>query len=278
MNLNWLQSGLYGFISGFLDILPVSAPAHKVLLLKFLGGYTGTETMDFLIHLGIFAGLYYSCQSQIIRINRARALARIPKRRRRRPLDIRSLMDWSMLKTMLIPVVLGLFLYQYGVKLNGNLMLIAIFLLVNGVVLYIPQFFPSSNRDSRTLSRVEGLLVGLGATVSVLPGMSAVGAAISIGSLCGIDRTYSLTMALMMNMGLNLGLAVYDLLGLFSYGWGTLSFLIVVRYLLTAAIAFGGSLLGVKLMRYLAANHGYAVFAFYCSGLALFTFILNLVA
>ena len=187
MNLTWLQSGLYGFISGLMDILPVSAPAHKVLLLKFLGGYTANETMDFLIHLGIFAGLYFSCQSQIIRINRARALARIPKRRRRRPLDVRSLMDWSMLKTTLIPVVLGLFLYQYAVKLNSNLMLISIFLLINGVVLYIPQFFPSSNRDSRTLSRVEGLLVGLGATVSVLPGMSAVGAAISIGSICGIE-------------------------------------------------------------------------------------------
>ena len=156
MNLTWLQSGLYGFISGLMDILPVSAPAHKVLLLKFLGGYTANETMDFLIHLGIFAGLYFSCQSQIIRINRARALARIPKRRRRRPLDVRSLMDWSMLKTTLIPVVLGLFLYQYAVKLNSNLMLISIFLLINGVVLYIPQFFPSSNRDSRTLSRVEG--------------------------------------------------------------------------------------------------------------------------
>ena len=104
------------------------------------------------------------------------------------------------------------------------------------------------------------------------------GAAISIGSLCGIDRSYSLTMALMMNMGLNLGLAIYDLLGVFSSGLGTLSFLIVIRYLLTALIAFGGSLLGVKLMRYLAADHGYAVFAFYCTGLALFTFILNLVA
>ena len=41
---------------------------------------------------------------------------------------------------------------------------------------------------------------------------------------------------------------------------------------------FGGCLLGIKLMRYLAAERGYSLFGVYCWGLALFTFILNLIA
>ena len=95
-------------------------------------------------------------------MKRARALARVPKRKRKRPLDIRSMMDWSMLKTMLIPAIFGVFLRQYTGSLQGNLMLISLFLFVNGLILYVPQFFPTSNRDSRTLSRIEGLLMGLG--------------------------------------------------------------------------------------------------------------------
>lgn len=278
MDLNWLESILYGFFSGLTDILPVSAQAHKVLLLKFFGKQGSADLLHLLIHLGIFAALYYSCQVHIIRIRRARALARVPKKKRKRPLDTRTLMDWSLLKTMVVPVVLGLYLYRYSSKMNQNLVLIALFLFLNGVILYVPQFLPTSNRDSRTLSRVEGLLMGFGGAVSVVPGISAIGAATSIGSVCGVERSYSLTMALMMNMAVTLGLAVYDILSIVNNGIGFLSAGIIARYLLTAAAAFGGTMLGIKIMRYLAREHGFSLFGVYCWGLALFSFILNLLA
>lgn len=278
MDLNWFESILYGLLSGLMDILPVSAQAHKVLLLKFFGANGKADLLHLLIHLGIFAALYLSSQSQLIRMNRARALARVPKRKRKRPLDTRSLMDWSMLKTMVVPVILGLLLYQSTEGIRSNLMLIALFLFLNGVVLYVPQFLPGSNRDSRTLSRVEGLLMGLGGAVSILPGISAVGVSVSIGSVCGVERSYSLNMALLMNLFLTLGLAVYDVMGIVSDGLEVVSFVIIVRYILTAAAAFGGTMLGIKIMRHLATNQGFAMFGVYCWGLALFTFILNLMA
>ena len=278
MDLNWFESILYGLLSGLMDILPVSAQAHRVLLLKFFGVKGDADLLHLLIHFGIFAALYYSSQAHLIRMNRARALARVPKRKRKRPLDTRSMMDWSMLKTMIVPVILGLLFYRKAAKISTNLMLIALFLFLNGVVLYVPQFLPTSNRDSRTLSRVEGLLMGLGGAVSVLPGVSAIGVTTSIGSVCGVERSYSLNMALMMNLFLTLGLIVYDVMGIVSNGMDVLSFVIIVRYLLTAIAAFGGAMLGIKVMRQLAAGQGFALFGVYCWGLALFTFILNLMA
>lgn len=278
MDLNWVQSMGYGFLSGLTDILPVSAQAHKVLLLKFLGVRGNVNLLELLIHLGILAGMYYSCQSQIIRINRARALARVPKKKRKRPLDTRTLMDWSMLKTIAVPVILGLLLYRYTETIRGNMLLISLFLFLNGIVLYIPQFLPSSNRDSRTLSRVEGLLMGLGGAASILPGISGIGAATSIGSVCGVERSYGLNMALMMSMILTVGMVVYDILAISSVGMGTVSFVILLQYLLSAVCAFAGTLLGIRLMRQFAAGDGYAPFGVYCWGMALFTFILNLIA
>lgn len=278
MNLNWLQSILYGLFSGLTNILPVSAQAHKVLLLKFYGIKDSGEVLDLLIHLAVFAALYYSSQAQLIRMNRARALARVPKKKRKRPLDTRSMMDWSLYKTMLVPAVLGLLLYRYTESIRLNLLLISGFLFLNGVLLYIPQFFPTSNRDSRTLSRVEGLLMGMGGMVSMLPGVSAMGASTSIASLCGVERSFGLNMALMMNMVLMLGMAIYDVIAIAANGIGALSLMIVLRYVLTAAAAFLGTMLGIKLMRTLAAEQGYSGFGVYCWGLALFTFILNLMA
>lgn len=278
MNLNWFESMLYGLFSGLMDILPVSAQAHKTLMLKFFGIKGNMELMDLFVHLAVAVALYLDCRPQLVRMNRARRLSRIPKKKRKRPLDVRSMMDLSMLRTMLIPALLGLLLYRKASGLRTNLMFLSLFLFLNGVVLYVPQFLPGGNRDSRTLSRVEGLLMGLGGTVSVVPGISAMGVTTAIGSVCGVERTYSLNMALMMNLFLTVGFVVFDIMGISSSGLGVLSVSIVLRYLFTALVTFGSSTLAIRVMRHLASENGYSIFAFYCFGLALFTFILNLMA
>ena len=278
MKLNWFESMLYGLFSGLTDILPVSAQAHKTLMLKFFGIKGNMEVLDLFVHLAVAAALYIHCRSQLGRMTRAKALSRVPKKKRKRPLDVRSMMDLSMLNTMLVPVVLGLLLYRHTAKLQGNLILLALFLLINGLVLYIPQFLPGGNRDSRTLSRVQGLLMGLGGAFSIVPGISAMGVTTSIASVCGVERTYGLNMTLMMNLFLTIGFLVYDVLGIMNTGLGVLSITILLRYLMTAAIAFGSTSFGIRLMRQFAENQGYTVFGFYCFGLALFTFILNLMA
>ena len=278
MDLNWLHSLFYGFIAGIADILPVSAQAHKVMLLKFFGAKQGSDLLEFLIHVAVFAALYYGSQSHLIRMGRARALSRVPKKKRKRPLDVRSLMDWSMLKTMILPVILGMLLYPATQKIRSNLVIIALLLFLNGVLLYIPQFLPSSNKDSRTLSRVEGLLMGLGGAASVLPGISAVGSAVSIGSICGVEKGFCLNMAILMNLAVVAGFGVHDLIGLFQGGLETLSVMLLLRYLLTAVAAFCGTTLGLRLMRHLSKERGYGLLGVYCWGLALFAFIINLMA
>jgi len=278
VELGWLKSLIYGFIGGLTEILPVSAQAHKALMLKFFGIGISLDLLNLAVHFGVFAALYFTFQSQLVRFGRARALARVPKQKRKRPLDTRTLMDWSLLKTMLIPVVLGLLLYRKGQGIGTHLVALAGIMFLNGLILYIPQFLPSSNRDSRTLSRLEGFLMGLGGAASVVPGISAVGTAASIGSVCGVEKSYGLNMALMMNMFLMFGLMVYDVLGVIGNGLIGFSFQMVLQHLLAAAAAFGAALLGVKLLRYLIQEHSLSVFAFYSVGLALFTFVLNLIA
>lgn len=278
MDLNWLQSVIYGFVSGLMDIMPVSAQAHRALLLKFFGVTGKSDLFYLLIHMGIFAALYISCSGHIVRMSRAKRLSRVPKNKRKRPLDMKSLMDLSMLKTMLVPAALGIFARQYTLDIQENLLMVSLFLFLNGIILYAPQFFATGNRDSRTLSRVEGLLMGLGGGISVLPGISAMGATTSISSVCGVEKTYGFNMALLMNLFINIGYMACDVYGILSGGAGQLSVLMMVRYILTGVVAFGSTMVGVRVMRHLSENHGNAFFGLYCFGLAVFTFILNLLA
>jgi len=278
MDLNWYQSILYGLISGLADILPVSAQAHEILLLKMFGAGSAPDLMRLMIHLSILGAVYYHCMPHITKMIRAKSLSRIPKRRRKRPLDTKSLMDLSLWKTMALPVILGYLLYQKLNFMRGSLSLVAIFLFLNGVILYIPQFLPGSNKDSRSLSRVEGLLMGLGGAASILPGVSAVGASVSIGAVCGVERKYSLNMALLMDLVVMVALVVLDIMGLIANGVGVFSFGILLSYLLAALAAFLGTFLAIRFMRRLSEEKGFGIFAYYCWGVALFTFILNLMA
>lgn len=277
MELNWLQSILFGLVSGAADIIPVSGQAHRLLLLKFFGVNQMTNLLALVLHLSVAAALYLSSQGQFVRMNRARALARIPKKKRKRPLDTRSMMDWSLIKTMLVPTVIGLLLNSRVRGWSVNMFLIAGMLFINGLILYIPQFLPTSNRDSRTLTRLEGVLMGLGAGASVLPGISTVGIMVSIASVCGIERLYGLNMTFIVKLFFLIGLMVYDVLAIITDGLGGLTVLLLVQYLFTGLLSFGASMFAIRLLRRLAPEYGFHTFGVYCWGLALFTFILNLV-
>ena len=277
MELNWLQSILFGLVSGAADIIPVSGQAHRLLLLKFFGVNQMPNLLALVLHLSVAAALYLSSQGQFVRMNRARALARIPKKKRKRPLDMRSMMDWSLIKTMLVPTVIGLLLNSRVRGWSVNMFLIAGMLFLNGLILYIPQFLPTSNRDSRTLTRLEGVLMGLGAGASVLPGISTVGIMVSIASVCGIERLYGLNMTFIVKLFFLIGLMVYDVLTIITDGLGGLTVMLLAQYLFTGLLSFGASMFAIRLLRRLAPEHGFHTFGVYCWGLALFTFILNLV-
>jgi len=278
VDLNWFQSLIFGLISGLTDILPVSAQAHKAVLLKLFGLSSEPVILRFMIHIATFAGLYYCCQGHILRISRQLRLARVPKKRRKRPLDTRTLMDYKLLRMMAVPVALSLFAYQKTSVWNHSLNWIALFVLLNAIIMYLPVLMPSGNKDSRSFSPLEGLLMGLGGATAIVPGLSSVGATTTILQSRGADRTFALNMALLLQMVVSAGMIIMDIVTMSSVGIDLVSFGAVVYCILAAAAAFVGVFLAIKVMRLLAVNIGFNMFAFYNLGLALFSFILFLTA
>lgn len=277
MELSWLQSLLLGLISGFAEVLPVSAEAHRLLLLKMFGVERDPVVLRLFIHLATIAALHFCCRGHIVRMMRAQRLARIPKRRRKRPLDTDALMDFNLLKTTLIPTVLGVLLYTKLLFLGKEIHYVAGLLALNGIILYVPQFLPGANKESGAMTRIDGLILGLGGALGVLPGISCLGAGVSIGSVRGMDMKKVLNLALLMNIPVNLGLLVFDVMEL-AGGSMHLSFGSIFGALLAAAAAFGGIVLGIRLLQKIAQNLGYSVFGFYSWTVALLMFFLYLAA
>ena len=120
--------------------------------------------------------------------------------------------------------------------------------------------------------------MGLGGAASVLPGISSMGTMCSVGSVCGAERSYILNISLLMQMLITAGLMFFDFISLFTVGFGIAGFGEFLACLLAAGAAFLGTHFGIKIMRAMAANIGYGIFAFYSVGLAMMAFVLYLSA
>ena len=273
--MNFLESLLFGLVSGLTDILPVSAQAHKAMLLTMFGQDSEPAVLRLLIHAATLAALYLSCQKHILRISRQLKLARIPKKRRKRPVDMKTLLDYRLMQMMVIPVVIGFLVYGKTAPLGSSLSWCALFLLINALILFLPRLLPTGNKDSRSMSRVESLLMGVGGALGIFPGISSMGAMTSVASVCGAERTYALNISLMMNMVVNAMLIVNDIVS-FGKGLSSLTFGVLLGYLVAAAVAFVAVFAAIRLMRHLAENQGYAVFVWYSLAMALLLFIIYL--
>lgn len=274
--MNTLQSVVFGFIAGLTDIFPVSSQAHEALLLTFLGTGEQSAFMRLMIHLAIFAALYYVSSSYILKMLRQRRLAKIPKRRRKRPVDQQCLLDSRLIITAGVIIVLGYILYSKTSSLGGKLSWISALLLVNGAILFVPALLPTGNKDSRALTPLDGVFIGLGGVASIFPGLSAIGCMTSVASVCGSDRTYAFRIASILQMIVTGVRIIYDVLAIISSGFGIAGFGAFLSVLLAAAAAFLGTFLAIRWMGMIAKNIGFHIFSLYCIGLALLTFILYL--
>ena len=274
--MNWFQSLLFGLISGLSDVMPVSSQAHKAILLKLFGENGEDPLLRLVIHAAILAALYYCCSSHIQRIIRQLRLSRIPKKRRKRPLDTRTIMEFKLLRMTVIPVLLSVFAYQYTAQWNQKLSWTAAFLLLNGVILFLPSLVATGNKDARSMSAFEGLLIGLGGSISVLPGVSSIGAANAVASVCGAERVFALNMTYLMHMVLTMALIALDVVAVFSADISGITAASLLIYVLTGIAAFFGACTGIRGMRMIAVNIGFGIFAFYSFGAAVLSFVLFL--
>ncbi len=274
MELNWLESIFLGLIGGISELLPISSQAHQRLFLFLVGG----EQVPFLrlcTHLGALLALLVACNPLIARMRRERKIASVPPRRRRRQPDVRCLRDIKVLRTAVMPVLLSIILYFLLQKSASSLWLIAILLVVNGILLYAPRLMSSGNKESLAMAPLDSILMGMGAALGALPGISRVGACTSIGLMRGCQRQYSLDMALLLSIPALILWLVFDCVGLVMT-LSAVTFMGVLKGLVAGCFAFGGAYLSTFLMRFLAVRIGYSEFAYYSWGLALLSFILYL--
>ena len=267
--MNWIESLIYGLVSGFAEFLPVSSSAHQLLLEKLFGVEGSSNLQNLLVHLAALAVLCYSCRALLQEMNNRPVAVRSGRRTVRKPPDIR------LVQTAAIPLLLGFLLYP---TVNGwvrDMVLPTVFLIVNGVILFVPSRMMSGNKDARGMSGFDSILIGIGGILAVCPGISRVGSMLSVASARGADKQHALNWTLLLCVPALIVLIGFDVFSIIS-GGGAASGTGILGYIFSTVGAAVGGYSGIMLMRFLAVKAGFSGFAYYSWGAALFSFILYL--
>lgn len=266
---------VYGLISGFTQFLPISASAHQNLY-SFITGYQPhTPFLSLMVLLGCFAALIFCTYSRLTHLYREMRIYSLSKKRRNRVPDMQAVLDVHLLLFSLVPMVLGYLLRHKILPFVTGLTWLSFMLIISGILLYAPQFFRQGNRDSRDMGPFDGIFLGIWCAFSVVPGISAVAIILYFFRAKFCSRTYSLDMALL----LQLPLILIPMIGqLFTLLQG--SGLTGTDWLLGGICGIAAFLTGygaITLMRYFAVKLDFHGIAFYCWGASVFCFLYYLI-
>ncbi len=275
MEPNWLQSLLYGVISGFAEFLPVSAEAHRILFQEITGIGQQAALYRLVAQTAAMLALLLACYPKIAKMRRERKLAAIPRKLRKRQLDGRLLLDLRLFRWGFFSALILAASYPVLREFVPGMWLITALMFLNGLLIYLPDRFPQGNKDSRSFSALDGMILGLCSTLTLIPGISGIGCATTYGKLRGADGSYILDIALLLAIPVIAVMVVIN--GYFALSLGlAFSAILILKCIVCAAAAFIGAYYGIVLMRFLAVKVGFSGFAYYCWGVALFSFILYL--
>lgn len=274
--MSFLENMIYSLVSGLAEFLPISSQAHETLLLELLGQTQAPALSRLLNHLAMALALFTCCRDTLRGLYKELELSQRPRRRRSREPIRRSIYDIALIRTAFFPLAIGYFCYPYTARILDDPQWVALFMVVNGVILFIPPYIRSGNKDSLSMTRLDATLLGAAAGLGVIPGISRMAAFTALGSVRGADRQQTLHWALLIAIPALAFTVGFDIRDIILQGMGAAGLAGIISCLLCAGFAYLGASFAIQIMRFLSVNTGYSGFSYYCWGAALFTFVLYL--
>lgn len=275
MNMNWLQSILFGLVSGLSEFLPISSRAHSDVLLHLFGLGDRDPVMLLIIHVAMLLALFGAMRPQLDQFEREKKL-RHRNRKRQDGQVLQALADRRVVNNAIIPMLILMILLRYILRLDIQLPLSSLLLLINGIILYLPERMMQGNKDASGMSQLDSYLLGLAAALCVLSGFSGVGLVLSVALFRGADRQKAWNWTLLLMFPALAAQGVMDIIDWIS-GVGAIAGIShFFHYLLGGVSTYFAAWAGILLMKRLIRNGNPSVFAYYSWGAALFSFLLYL--
>ncbi len=215
--MSLFEALILAVVQGITEFLPVSSSGHLVLFSHLLGIHEPTIAYEILLHFGTLGAIFVAFWSD------THSLIQSGLRIIRQPKQIVHLWKTDPGVRILLAIIIGT-LPTVVVALLAKDFIVSLFrapgltgymLIVTGTIIYITDRATKGKKPVDQITLVDGLIIGIGQTLAILPGISRSGTTIGTGLLRGLDRESAARFSFLLTIPAILGamiLAIDDLL------------------------------------------------------------------
>lgn len=254
-----LQIIILAIIQGISEFLPISSSAHLIIFRDIfqIGSTIISSDMDLVfdiaLHFGTLLAILTYFFKDFIHIIKT-GLIKGPK-------DSNGKLLW-MIALATIPGAIAGFLLEDVIDniFRQEYLLIALALMVMGVIIYLCDRYSKKDKELRTMTYLDAIIIGLSQSLALIPGFSRSGTTIATARLRGIDRVSAAKFSFYLSVPITLGAVVLSLLKDGTISMISSNLMIFIIGILVSFII--GILCIAFLLKYIA-KHDFKLFMFY---------------
>lgn len=269
---------LLGMIQGLAEFLPISSSGHLSVFQNFFGMSASASDnlfFDVLLHLGTLAAVFVAywgeIKGMILEFFTMIGLRKLHRGQKPDRLS-RRLIFFIIVGTLPLFVVLPIKDYVDG--LYGNTFFIGFAFLLTGTLLFLSDRMTRGNKDLKSSTITDALLVGCAQAVAVVPGLSRSGSTVAAGLSRGFGREFAVKFSFLLSIPAVLGANLLSLIDAIQSG---IDWSLMPMYIAGVAVAAVSGYLAIRLLKFVTQRGSFGAFCYYCWGAGLVTLILSLI-
>ena len=267
-----------GIIQGLAEFLPISSSGHLSVFQNFFGMTQEAADnlfFDVLLHLGTLAAVFVAYWDEIKAIILEGltmvGLRKLPRGQKPDRLSRRMIL---FIIAATLPLVVVLPVKDVVDGLYSNTIFIGCAFLVTGTLLFLSDRMTRGNKDLKSATIVDVLLVGCAQAIAVVPGLSRSGSTVAAGLARGFSREFAVKFSFLLSIPAVLGANLLSLIDAFQAG---IDWSLMPMYLAGVITAAVSGYLAIRLLKFITQKGSFGAFCYYCWGAGLVTLILSLI-
>jgi len=265
--MSYLEAIIFGIVQGITEFLPISSTAHIVITQHLLGiTFPGLAFEIFLHQASVLAVIFFFRRDLVALIFGFLRFLRFRGSEDR----VHFFFGLYIVVATLITGILGYSLQRgLGDAIKSPVMISVSFMLTGFFLIFIERFRSYGDTDESRMKLRHSIIVGLGQTAAVLPGISRSGATLVAALWSGLNRETAVRYSFLLAIPVILGSTMLEVrnvqAGLIDIGG-------IGPLIVAFAATFGFSVLGIIWLIDFLKKSRLVYFAIYCFLIAAFTF------